>query len=71
MTTFPNEHTDYEVWEQRGGFNPTRALSGLTKDQAEAMASELRGGAADHARPESMPFHYLVVAAHTTRREVH
>lgn len=65
------EETVYEVWEQRGGFNPTRCLTFPSKDEAERQAAELTEGRRRTNRPEAAVYHYMVVAATTTRREVH
>lgn len=67
---FEETHT-YEVWEQRGGADPKPVLEGLTKEQAEGLAEDARVGARNHLRAEATPYHYMVVCASTTRREVH
>lgn len=68
MNTTPmGVRVTHEVWEQRGGFNPTLALSGLTREQAIQQAEELQGNCNMYARPEAMRHKFFVVEATTHR----
>lgn len=67
---FP-ETTVYEVWQARGGMDPTLVHEDLPKELADRKAEDLRRNAELYLPPEAARLYYAVVAVTTTRREVH
>lgn len=65
----PESSTEYEVWEQVGGFQPSRCLSRLSKEQAEEQVAEWTQHNERFNRPEAAQRRLAVVKA-VTHREV-